>query len=238
MRLNSTRRILLLTTILTAALVQSGRAGTTGACCFGDFCWYLTESECQTEGGTYLGDDTDCNDCPSPCPSGVPDPSKCTVAPADALNGLFVCPVAPVPVAASANRIVVRDNCGDPIASASVTVTLSERNPACNGTVLSGTTNDAGEVVLNLPASGCSHDVPLSGIIKANGLTIRSYSNVKSPDYDADGRVALPDLQQFAREFLGQTPDRCHDYDNDGQTRLQDLVLFSAAFSNANHCAP
>lgn len=42
---------------------------TTGACCISGDCSILSESDCSIAGGTYQGDNTDCdpNPCPSPC---------------------------------------------------------------------------------------------------------------------------------------------------------------------------
>lgn len=40
--------------------------GTVGACCFdGGLCFTLTEDGCNAAGGTYQGDNTDCD--PNPC---------------------------------------------------------------------------------------------------------------------------------------------------------------------------
>ncbi len=45
----------------------------TGACCDDGACAVINEAACLALGGTYMGDDTDCNDadCPEPCPADI-----------------------------------------------------------------------------------------------------------------------------------------------------------------------
>lgn len=50
----------------------------TGACCTGDGCSELTESDCADAGGTYLGDDTSCD--VDSCDTGGGDCGDCNVA--------------------------------------------------------------------------------------------------------------------------------------------------------------
>jgi hypothetical protein len=72
-------------------------------------------------------------------------------------------------------------------------------------------------------------------------VTIRQFSNVKSPDYDgASGNlaVALGDLTQFSGEFLDNFANECHDYDNNGNTGLEDVIIFGTPFTGAASCAP
>jgi len=167
------------------------------------------------------------------------DPAQCSVVPSDALNGVICSPALPSPLNESVNTITVRNSSGSPIFDASVVVLLTAANPACPNAVLTGITNNDGVVVITISAKGCSDLIPSACVIKANGVTIRSYVNCKSPDFDGaagDGVVNLSDLLAFAREFNGVTPPGCHDYTNDGQTNLSDLIPFGAAFSTAKHC--
>lgn len=171
----------------------------------------------------------------------VPDPSFCSVIPADNLNGLVLGPNLPAPIPASINVVTVKNNANAPISGASVVVTLGASNVLCGSTVLSGTTNGSGQTTITLAGGGCAHNVALSGIVKANGVTIRSYNNVKSPDFDGAGgnlTVQLADLIKFSNEFLDVDPNQCHDYDNDTNTGLSDLIVFSPTFTNPNSCAP
>lgn len=172
--------------------------------------------------------------------SELPDPSACTVLPADALVGLVLCPAVPLgPISQAVNTITVISNLGEPMADAAVVVLLTSATSACPGTVLTGSTSTAGVCTITLSASGCSGGSPGSGVIKANGITIRSYSNVKSPDFDGaggNGVVDLADLLSFAAQFNGQHPAECHDYDNNHLCNLGDLVVFSGGFTTAKHC--
>jgi hypothetical protein len=171
----------------------------------------------------------------------VPDASYCTVIPADDFGGLVLAPNLPAPIPASINVVTVKNNTNTIIVGASVVVTLGSANVLCGTTVLTGTTNSSGQTTITLGGGGCAHNVPLSGIIKANGVTIRSYANAKSPDYDgASGNrsVTLADLIQFSNEFLDGAPNECHDYDNNANTGLSDLITFSPTFANPNSCAP
>ena len=49
----------------------SGNTPTTGACCLGGKCVTTTQSDCETAGGTYAGDDVACTDaeCATSCPA-------------------------------------------------------------------------------------------------------------------------------------------------------------------------
>lgn len=169
----------------------------------------------------------------------VPDPAQCSVTPSDALNGVIVCPNIPSALTESINTITVKNSSGAPIANASTVVLLTASNPACPAALLTGTTNASGVVTITIAASGCADGIPSACVVKANGVTIRSFVNAKSPDYDGaggNGLVNLSDLIAFANEFNGINVPGCHDYTNDNLTNLSDLIPFGAAFSTAKHC--
>lgn len=162
-----------------------------------------------------------------------------TIVPSDALNGVICCPNLPTPLAESVNTITLKNEQGNALSNVSVVVLLTASNPTCPAAVLSGVTNGAGVLTLTIAASGCRNHQPSAAVVKANGVTVRTYVNCKSPDYDGsggNGAVALPDLIAFANEFNGVTPAGCHDYTNDGVTGLSDLIPFGSAFSLARHC--
>ncbi len=164
-----------------------------------------------------------------------------SVQPADALNGLVLAPLDPVPAPASVNVITVRSSSNAPIPGATVEVIVSSANSLCAATVMTGVTDALGEVTITLGGGGCSNGTALSGLIKANSVTVRSYDNVKSPDFDGAGGdlvVNLSDLVDFSNEFLGSAPSDCHDYDNNSSTDLSDLIIFSPTFVNPNSCEP
>lgn len=171
----------------------------------------------------------------------VLDPSFCTVLPSDFLYGLVLAPDLPSPIPASINTVTVKNTANAPISGATVVVTIGMASSLCGSTILTGVTNGMGQTTITLGGGGCAHNTPLSGIVKANGVTIRAYTNVKSPDYDGSGgnlSVQLGDLVQFSKEFLGTEPSECHDYDNDGRTGLSDLIVFSPTFTNPQSCSP
>ncbi|MEZ4653108.1 MAG: hypothetical protein R3E12_05745 [Candidatus Eisenbacteria bacterium] len=171
----------------------------------------------------------------------VPDEANCTVSPADALNGLVFSPLNPTPAPASINTITVRNSANVPINNATVVVSVGANTTLCGATVLTGVTNASGQVVLTLGGGGCAHNVANYGLVSANGVTIRRYSNCKSPDYDgASGNLAvgLADLTQFSSEFLDNAPNECHDYDNNANTGLEDVIIFGTPFTSAASCAP
>lgn len=169
----------------------------------------------------------------------VPDPSQCSVSPSDALLGVVCCPNIPSALTESINTITVKNASGTPIAGASTVVLLTASNPSCPAAVLTGTTNASGIVTITVAASGCADGIPSACVVKANGVTIRSFINCKSPDFDGaggNGLVNLADLIAFANEFNGITLPGCHDYTNDNATNLSDLIPFGSAFSTAKHC--
>lgn len=166
----------------------------------------------------------------------TPDPTMCVITPADNLNGPFVCPSAPEPVPASVLNILALTPGGVPIAGAAVAVVFTSAFHACADAVLTGVTDGDGRVSIVVSGSECAEGVSGSCAIKINGVTIRDYRNIKSPDGDVNGVVDLSDLIRFASEFNGVEPARCHDYNNDHAVNLIDLSLFAASFGRASHC--
>ena len=169
----------------------------------------------------------------------IPDPSACTVTPCDQMVGVVVSPNVPNPIPATEVEVVVRNQTGSPIADAAVVFQNLDNDLVCPSAVLSGTTDAAGRVRFTLAGGGCKSDVPLAAVIKANGVSIRNYRNVKSPDFDGAGgdlKVDISDLVAFSAEFVGTSAPDCHDYENSGTTNLADLIIFAPAFGDASHC--
>ncbi|MCA9730227.1 MAG: hypothetical protein KC729_21260, partial [Candidatus Eisenbacteria bacterium] len=170
--------------------------------------------------------------------AGLPPEPIITVQPWDDLNGLFIAPASPAPVSGTTGHIVVHDPADQPIANAIVSVELGASNPLCPGAVVTGVTDANGEVDITVSGGGCAHNQPVSGLIRVNGVTVRAYSNVKSPDFDgskSNGTVGLADLIAFSAEFLQHSPPECHDYDNNAATDLADVILFAPAFVGSSH---
>lgn len=158
----------------------------------------------------------------------VPDPANCSVSPGDALNGLVIAPNSPAPIPATVYTVTVRNANNDPIPNASVVFEFGVDIVICTTAQHSGTADGNGVAVITLSGGGCG-----DGVVKANGIQIRSYSNVKSPDFDGaagNGLVNLSDLVFF------QSDDTCHDYDNDNDVDLADLVIFAGAYSPSHSC--
>ena len=194
-------------------------------------CWIVAVSSSLAVSGFFLDSNHSAR-------ADIFDPSCCQVVPWDALNGAVACPSSPSPLSASVAHIVLKWCSGAPIPGASVVILTGGVGPICP-VVLTGTTNAQGEVDIALGAGGCASHQSSVVVIKANGVTIRSYQNCKSPDFDGasgNGAVGLPDLVAFAREFSGQSMPNCHDYTNDGLCGIADLTIFGPAFSGAAHC--
>lgn len=173
----------------------------------------------------------------------IPDASKCTVIPADNLNGLVFTPTV-TSTQPSVNTITVRNELDQVIANSPVVVQVGSNTVLCGSTVLTGVTNASGQVVITLGGGGCAHNDALSGIVRAGGFTIREYSNVKSPDYNGavggggDLGVRPDDFQRFSQEFLDNEPNECHDYDNNANTGIEDIIIFGPQLTSAASCLP
>ena len=168
-------------------------------------------------------------------------PTMSTVSPADALNGMVLTPNTPQVGPIAVETITVRNVAGAPVPGVTVTVVFpSPANLLCPSTVLAGVTNASGQVAFKVGGGGCTAGLPGACLVIAGGVTLRNYSNAKSPDWDGtggDGQVNLADLLAFANEFTGVSPTLCHDYNNDGVVNLADLIVFSPLFLAATFCS-
>jgi hypothetical protein len=75
-------------------------------------------------------------------------------------------------------------------------------------------------------------------VITANGVIIRTYTNVKSPDWNGgngDLQVIANDFANFLASYTPGSPG-CHDYDNTGATNLADFIIFASGFNPAHQC--
>jgi len=176
--------------------------------------------------------------CSSVALATVPDPSKCTVVPADALNGVVTCPDNPGPIAATVYTITVKNSANNPIPNAAVAIEFpvptNIRN--CTSAQNTGTTNTSGICIITLRGGGCqvTSGAVYACLVKANGVVIRSYYNAKSPDYDGVGPNGTVNLQDLLA-FRNPTPG-CHDYNNDTFMNLQDTLIFAPAYSPLHSC--
>ncbi len=161
----------------------------------------------------------------------IPEPWNCSVAPCDEFFGIIIYPD---PVASGAGEFIcsIRNNNNDPIPNAFVEVVFQVpgNHIICPGAVLTGTTDANGFVTFNISAGGCTTGIDAVRII-ANGMTIRTYQDLKSPDYDGlpSGTVDLGDYIVFGGDFSAGAPG-CHDYFNDGVCELGDFIVFGEAW--------
>lgn len=180
--------------------------------------------------------------CSSLALANIPDEHYCTVTPLlgdPAVPGNQVAFLAPGTINGTTLTITVRNASNNTIADAYVFVVFNNLAKSCVTALHSGTTNAAGRCIITLTGGGCLTAVTDACVIVANGVQIKSLSNVRSPDNGShtasvpDGRVTLVDLGFFGDEFKGVAPAGCHDYDNNGICNVTDLGYFGTAF-NAN----
>jgi hypothetical protein len=163
----------------------------------------------------------------------VPDPAQCDVVPGDALNGLVIAPDSPSPIPATVYTVTVRNSSGDPIPSADVSIEFGAGISICNTAVHNVPADGNGVAIVTLRGGGCLNGIANAGVVKANGVPIRNYNNVKSPDFDGaagDGIVNVVDLVFY------KSGDLCHDYDNSGFVNVVDLVIFAGAYLPQHSC--
>lgn len=173
-------------------------------------------------------------------------PIPCCSCTLDALLGLILIPATDPPDPLSTFTVTVRTS-GDciPIHNAVVECFIGgiydSRTRLCPSTILTGTTDVNGRVAFTIPGGGCYRGANAM-VIRANGVEIRNYWSVTSPDYSAwdnvgqpgrwDLRVGLTDLAAFGAAF-GSGGSSCHDYDYNGATGVTDLALFGRFWSVA-----
>ena len=107
----------------------------------------------------------------------------------------------------------------------------------CNDLVLTGYTAANGHVDFNTKLGGCCEGAG-SAIILADGISLRGYDYVVSPDWDGvTGNCAtnLPDFTFFSAA-LAAGATGCTDYNGDDVTGLPDFAIFGSAW--ARTCTP
>ncbi len=170
----------------------------------------------------------------------IPEEAYCSVTPCDQTGIVLTCPDylggTLQPVAGVSFTVNVRngDNNVIPNAYTEVVFDFPGNHEFCSDIVATGTTDDNGNITFNLSAGGCTM-TPSAIHINANTYLIRTYDNVKSPDWDgtADGQVALSDFIVFANAYAAGAGG-CTDYFGDGVTNLNDFILFGSAW--AHYC--
>jgi hypothetical protein len=170
------------------------------------------------------------------------DPTRC-ICTLDQTQRLLMIP-ATAPVSPSATfTVTIRNSANNPVGDALVEILVGgigqSRTKLCGAAVTAGHTNSSGVVTFNVPGGGCMKEANACAI-RVNGIIIREYGVIVSPDYaDTDNTgipnrwdlcVSLADLPGFAVSFAAGGPS-CHDFNNDGTTGLPDLAVFAAAYN-------
>lgn len=179
----------------------------------------------------------------------VPSPDLSTTT-LDATGRLYMCPDGLGDCPSASFTVTVRNASGNPINNAVVEVLIGGQGVQtviCAGQTLTANTNASGVVNFNVGGGGCLKQTD-AVVIRANGVTIRSFSEVMSSDYAGtddvgianrwDKRVNAVDLSAFVAAYVGGSgPSSCHDYNNTGVTDPVDLSTFVAAYkSGTNFC--
>ena len=130
----------------------------------------------------------------------------------------------------------LRDNTGAPVPNYDAgLVELVIMAPCANTVTLNpdGPSNASGEVVwgvdtLNQGGGSCAGTAVVE--IRVNANIFDTLDDVRSPDEDGDGQVALADLATWQQAFVGQSPVHEGDLDCDSIIALSDLALWQKHF--------
>jgi len=127
--------------------------------------------------------------------------------------------------------ITVRDFYGNPVPNAFVELIFNTlcRDPlcTCNEPFANGYADENGYIELNIKAGGCCEAQDAVTII-ANGINLRYYDWVVSPDHngeEGDCAVDLADFATFANAMMSGMAG-CADMTGDGAVNLADFVGF------------
>jgi hypothetical protein len=177
----------------------------------------------------------------------VPDPPNCRVMPCDILGpggigGVLVCPSGPAPIPGTQVTVTVLSSSGNPMQGIYVQVTFppgSIRLCSSDPETWRGITDSQGIWRKDFSGGGCARG-DNACVITANGIEIRAYRYVRSPDWDgASGNLMLQanDFANFLMAYhSGGEPLGCSDFDGSGATDLGDFIVMAQAFSPGHSC--
>jgi hypothetical protein len=163
--------------------------------------------------------------CPAMSSVGIPEPDQCQVSQWDIYGQAVIVPGNPTDGSGDVFDdvdITIRNLEGNVIPDALVEIVFEDCPNLCLDPVdpaLSGFTNSAGQISLNPNAGGCNECTVL---IRSEGIVIRVYPRVVSPDWDgtsADGQVDDFDLDYF----MSGEDEFCKDLDGSGMVDALDL---------------
>lgn len=180
----------------------------------------------------------------------VPDPANCLTT-IDAVQRVLMIPGTPLE-AAGTFTVTVKNASGVAINNAVVSVEIGgladSKTVLCTGQSTQANTNASGIVTFNITGGGC-YKAAGAVVIRANGVEIRSFSAVMSPDYagtDNGGianrwskSITAADFSSFGQSFQGGTgPASCHDYDNSGGMGAADFAIFGQVWDGGTRSCP
>ncbi len=166
----------------------------------------------------------------------IPDPEDCSVEPCDTIDSVTLCPHRDDPGEYFAINVHLADHGHSPIPYARVEVILGYPNAhyVCPAAQFVYYADANGDARLTLPVGGCVLGEAGAFVIRVEGVDIRSYGDVRSPDFDGsqgDGQVTLADFMAFGAERRSCSgEDCCFDFNNNGVMELADQVVFSAGW--------
>ncbi len=145
--------------------------------------------------------------------------------------------------------VTIKNNQCIPIEHAAVEILIGggEKTRLCGDAVNVQYTDAAGVAVFNIPGGGCFKGRDAM-VIRANGVIVRSFESVVSPDYAGWDNAGIPnrwslsvtvaDFAAFAQAFRNGGSS-CHDYDNNGTTGAADVSVFGQIWSGGSRsCSP
>lgn len=182
----------------------------------------------------------------------VPDPSQCvTSVDTMARPRLLLIPDVPSPETYGQFTVTVKNAAGLAINNAVVVIEIggiSDNKVAlCSGAVTTRNTNASGLATFNIAGGGCYKGTG-AFTIRANGVAIRSFTSVESPDYSAfdnagiAGRwsksITAADFSAFGQAWQNGTgPASCHDYDGNNAMNAGDFSIFGGVWdSGVRNC--
>ncbi len=183
----------------------------------------------------------------------VPDPSNCQTSLDNLIRPrLLLIPNLPTPETYGAFTVTVRNASGLAINNAVVVIEIGgivdNKVVLCSGALTTGNTNASGIVSFNIPGGGCYKGTG-AFTIRANGVAIREYTSVESPDYAAfdnngvAGRwsrsITVTDFSAFGQAWQNGTgPASCHDYDGNNAMNVGDFATFGGVWDGGLRNCP
>ncbi len=163
-----------------------------------------------------------------------PHIGECVVSPCDDFMGVVIYPQ-PIPGGAAEFTVTVQTDEGVPFTAAFVEVWFGQPSALqlCDDAQLTATTNYNGTATFAISGGGCIDEVD-AVIIKVNGVELRNYPSIKSPDFapGGNGVVELSDFICFGNA-MATGAGGCTDYYNEGVTGLSAFIVFGEAWTRS-----